>query len=363
MLNKKGTVDYEALADAMGAAGGDSAFSSASNPGVVFGTNAQWSQTNPQGAVAGILAMRNGQGSGGISMNAYLRRDGSLPMLGNLNMGAQSITNSTNITATGTVAAGTVNASNGSIANLTSTTTATTNATVYGTATVSWENAGTVNTTNLNASNIGTSTLNVSGSEYANYLTAANIMMGVGQTLNFGNTNTGVYGDGNNMALRAPGATFIQTPWGSDGVLNTGDINASRNINANSINSNTTAANYILSNGRIVAGEYMQVNGYAGAGGGCAPNGLIGQNGAGSPLFCTNGVWASVGGNYGGQYVLREYLNSGQVLTDGTGCQTNPMTNACSCPPGYGDYEYSTGQSYAYKEWDSIYRTHFCFRP
>ena len=41
-------------------------------------------------------------------------------------------------------------------------------------------------------------------------------------------------------------------------------------------------------------------------------------------------------------------------------CEGNPLTSSCSCPSGFRDYAYATGQSYAYSEWDSIYITHFC---
>jgi len=413
MLNQKGAVDYIGLSDALGAAGGNAAVSSASSPGTVSGANAQWTMPNPQGAVSGILAMRNGQGVGGLS--GYLRRDGSNAMYGNLNMGGQDVVNATNITAAGAVNAATVNASTVNAPTVNATTLNATNATLTGTVsagtlTVNWENAGTINSTTLNSSTVnaptvnatnvnatnatlsgtvsatnasiantvsagtvnmtngsvggtlsanvisvnwtnagtvsagtvstpslsattinstninnsnwlGTSSLNVSGSAYA-----GSLILAQGQTLNFNGTNNGLYGDGSNLALRAAGTTFIQTPWGTDGNLQAGNIttsylqdngsaqiNGSAQVNGNftvggstttignaqlygSLNANgNLTGGYIGSNGRVVANEYFQVNGVAGVNGGCSPNGLQGRDGSGAPLFCVNGVWRSAG--------------------------------------------------------------------
>ena len=75
--------------------------------------------------------------------------------------------------------------------------------------------------------------------------------------------------------------------------------------------------------------------------------------------LCQSGVWKSPG-NYLGQYVVRFY-NGSNVVPDGTGCQANPFTGACSCPAGSRDYAYMTGQSYYTSPWDGSWWTHFCF--
>lgn len=85
-----GNVDGAALNAAMAKIGGDAGASEIATPALLTwgsgGTSA-----NPAGAVAGILAIRSGDGS--AQFNQFLRRDGSLPMTGNLNMGGTQLTN------------------------------------------------------------------------------------------------------------------------------------------------------------------------------------------------------------------------------------------------------------------------------
>lgn len=72
-----------------------------------FGYGGQWSETSANFnniTSAGQLAFRVGFNSALYSI--YLRRDGTLPMTGNLNMGGQSVYNAQNITANGTTTTG-----------------------------------------------------------------------------------------------------------------------------------------------------------------------------------------------------------------------------------------------------------------
>lgn len=85
-----GTVDGVALGAAIIKAGGDAAYSLPGSGSTLTGLGGSWTDTNPAGNVPGILAMRAGYGSSGMA--AFLRRDGSLPMTGTLNMGSQRIT-------------------------------------------------------------------------------------------------------------------------------------------------------------------------------------------------------------------------------------------------------------------------------
>ncbi|WP_208856087.1 hypothetical protein, partial [Chromobacterium subtsugae] len=59
----------------------------------------------------------------------------------------------------------------------------------------------------------------------------------------------------------------------------------------------------------------------------------------------------------GGQYQLRRFYNGGGIISV-TG---NPMNGwQTSCPAGYSDTAYWTGQSYQFSEWDAFYEMHFC---
>lgn len=84
---------------------------------VASGTAGQWTenQNNYSGInAAGSLAYRVGYDSSMYSV--YLRRDGTLPMTGDLNMGGQSINNAKDITASGDVNAVSFNGSYGRFA-------------------------------------------------------------------------------------------------------------------------------------------------------------------------------------------------------------------------------------------------------
>ncbi|MGN5477588.1 hypothetical protein ACTMU2_13865 [Cupriavidus basilensis] len=53
-------------------------------PGTIYGLGGQWTQPNPMGAQTGTLAMQIGYAT--LGWQQFLRRDGSLPMLGTLKM-------------------------------------------------------------------------------------------------------------------------------------------------------------------------------------------------------------------------------------------------------------------------------------
>ncbi|MFL9611180.1 hypothetical protein ACKF11_13950 [Methylobacillus sp. Pita2] len=84
-------VDATLLGQAINAIGADGG-GSTRTPAAINGKAGGWTSANPAGAVTGILAMRVGEGSA-LDLSAYLRRDGTRPMTGNLNMGNQSIEN------------------------------------------------------------------------------------------------------------------------------------------------------------------------------------------------------------------------------------------------------------------------------
>ncbi|PXW62236.1 hypothetical protein DFO55_10165 [Grimontella sp. AG753] len=100
-----GKVRYDLLGKAMQAAGIDSGMTKTDTAASGYG--GQWSELSTDYSnitAAGLLAYRVGYDSAMYSV--YLRRDGTLPMTGDLNMGGQSIYNAQNITAAGTTTTG-----------------------------------------------------------------------------------------------------------------------------------------------------------------------------------------------------------------------------------------------------------------
>lgn len=91
----------------MGADGGQS---TTDNPSAITGLGASWTYPNQLGSVAGGLAMRVGYGT--TMFAAMLPRDGSRPMTGGLNMGTNSISGASNVTATGTLQGNSVQGNN-----------------------------------------------------------------------------------------------------------------------------------------------------------------------------------------------------------------------------------------------------------
>lgn len=112
---------------------------------------------------------------------------------------------------------------------------------------------------------------------------------------------------------------------------------------------------------RLSTDEFLSVGGQGVAGQWCGDNKLISKTNRGGILECIDGVWQNPSG--GGQYVLRMYRNADNstgAMVPEWGCQPNFKTGDCSCPAGYADISYMTGQSYYKKEWDSYWFTHFC---
>ncbi|CNJ13047.1 Large exoprotein involved in heme utilization or adhesion [Yersinia frederiksenii] len=102
--NEGGKVRYDLLGKAMQSAGIDSGMTR--SPTVASGYGGQWNEKSSDYSnitTEGLLAYRVGYDSSMYSV--YLRRDGTLPMTGDLNMGGKSINNAKDITAAGTVIA------------------------------------------------------------------------------------------------------------------------------------------------------------------------------------------------------------------------------------------------------------------
>ncbi|HEJ7993042.1 TPA: shufflon system plasmid conjugative transfer pilus tip adhesin PilV [Serratia liquefaciens] len=273
--NEGGKIRYDLLGKAMQTAGIDSGMTRTASS--VVGFQGQWSEKAVDYnniTIEGQLAYRVGYDSALYSV--YLRRDGTLPMTGNLNMGEKSINNAHNITASGTIHSGILYS---------------TGSTAVG-ADLNVGGNGQING-NLNSNNtVSGATITSRGDTYTqNWF----------RILGDGGIYFQKYGGGWHMTdtatITAYGGKNIATPAGIYG----GYIHSSGNIDSVAdMNSNRVFSNYIQSNGRVVVGEYVRINGQAQTGEGCSPNGLQGRTPEGAILSCVNGVWtgATVNGHY-----------------------------------------------------------------
>ncbi|WP_247308902.1 shufflon system plasmid conjugative transfer pilus tip adhesin PilV [Ralstonia pseudosolanacearum] len=242
------------LEDGAAAIGGDGGFSDTITPSAITGLNAQWTQPNPLGNTAGILAMRVGYGSSGWA--AYVRRDGSLPMEGDLNF----------------------RGTNGTQHNI--------------------DNAATVNAQKAvlpagNSLQIG------SAAYYGDGLNAAvRSQPGGGVYAQDVNGNPAPLNSG---GITTSGNTYYSNSWAQSTSAGRFHINAGENLYLQPWASGQTivggggGSGQLVVTGRLYGNEYIQPNGWAAEGGGCSPNGLIANSGNG-PLFCQSGVWTAAGG-------------------------------------------------------------------
>ena len=100
-IGDKNNIRFDLLGKAMQEAGVDSGMNR-ENPNILNGYKGLWNHTNSDYyniTKLGQLGFQVGYGS--YSYSIYLRRDGTLPMTGNLNMGSQSINNDQNINGAG----------------------------------------------------------------------------------------------------------------------------------------------------------------------------------------------------------------------------------------------------------------------
>lgn len=109
-----GGVDGVVIGEALIAGQGLVGTNDPTAPGTIRGFRNAWNMPNPiAGNPEGILMA---QVSYGATLDAYLRRDGSTPMLGQLNMNGNPVTGATNIDATGAVTADSISVQSATIA-------------------------------------------------------------------------------------------------------------------------------------------------------------------------------------------------------------------------------------------------------
>lgn len=377
-LTLSGKIRYDLLGKAMQSAGIDSGMTrTASNKvdgykGTWSATQTDYSNINKQGLLAYIA------GYGSNSYSAFLRRDGTLPMTGDLNMGTKNIYNAANITATGkgtfggeVVAGSWIKAKNG-----------------YGdTIGIGGDGGGDdyeINLSNPNRritvySAAGPTKLTVTGVLTADQSLVSNDQLTVKNHGQFGGriTTNGLnstdYPAGWGGGVRtndvyAGGTIAAGTNKQANAYLNSaGDVRANRNISAGGtitasgninssadMNSNRVYSNYIKSNGnidaagniastgtitsnkRLTTGEFLQLNAVASAGAGCSPNGLQGRDSSGAILSCVNGRWASA--------AIGEVIRTNGVNRCGG---DGRLPSIAVCPAGYK----LTGGGYSLTQW------------
>ncbi|VUS27905.1 hypothetical protein SB6412_00401 [Klebsiella pasteurii] len=299
---------YDLLGKAMQEADIDSGMTQSAT--VASGLQGAWKETSTDYSnitSAGLMAYRVGYDSAMYSV--YLRRDGTLPMTGDLNMGGNNINNAKNITASGAgkfgdniTAGGTVTAAKEVIAH-----------NGYGdTITLGGDAYGNDYEIRLGANK----PLTVYSPNAGNYTTILQIDRNakVSQRLSTNGLDPNDIPSGWSGGLRTldvyAGGTVGAGAGGavnaymnsSGNIYASNDINAGHQVNAQYVwASGNVNSNYIHSNGNVDAagrlnvGEYAYVNGQAGIGGGCSPNGLIGRTSSGSLLSCVNGIWKAAG--------------------------------------------------------------------
>jgi len=280
---------YDLLGYAMQKAGVDSGMTKSGTK--ADGYNGSWSELSSTfGNITkpGQLAFRAGYNASLYS--AYLRRDGTLPMTGNLNMGANDINNAKNITASGTgsfggniTSGGTVTAAGQVIAH-----------NGYGDA-IAFGGDGAGGDYEIRLSN-GTRPLSIYSPNAADYTTVLNVYK-----------NTKIQ-----QRLATNGMDPNDLPSGWAGGIRTYDIfaNGSVGIKRNGGSSNNDWAFMANSNGDVnasgnitasekITGKFLKASSIVVKGDVCTDIGAISKDAQGLILSCVNGKWAQgVSGNY-----------------------------------------------------------------
>ena len=345
------TIRYDLLGKAMQVAGIDSGVTrTVSN---TFGYGGQWTESSTNFnniTTPGQLTYRVGYNSALYSI--YLRRDGTLPMTGSLNMGGQNIYNAKDITASGKgefagniTSGGTVTAAGEVIAH-----------NGYGdTISLGGDAAGTDYEIRLGSAkplSIFSPFLPVDERSTTTVFQTNGQMLVIGdhRVNNVLGTNgfdprdlpPGWSGGVRTLDILASGTIAIAKDGRTgrsmtNGVIDaaasmdrTGNIYASNDILAsgNIDGNNIKAKGSIESIGRVNVGEYLYLDKKANAGTICYPNGLQGRTSEGQILSCVNGLWKASSGtlenmvwsvNSGSNYgnVCQNYLNNNGLSSQG----------------------------------------------
>lgn len=345
-----GKMRYDLLGKAMQTAGIDSGMTQSAT--LASGLQGAWKETSTVYSnitSAGLMAYRVGYDSAMYSV--YLRRDGTLPMTGNLNMGANDIDNAKNITASGT---GNFGSNINSGGNVTAAAQVIAHNGYGDTITLGGDAAG-----NDYEIRLGTAKpLTLYSPSAGNYTTVLQVnrntkidqrlgLMGYDpnelpsgwggglRTLDVYAAGTVGAGSGGavNAYLNSSGNIYASNDINVGHQVNTQYVWASGNLNSNYIHSNGN----IDADGRLNVGEYAYINGQAGIGGGCSPNGLIARTSSGSLVSCVNGVWKAAG--QGSIYYNSATATAYRFPTASVYCNGNDIAlgggGQCSSKSGY----------------------------
>lgn len=271
-------VRYDLLGRAMQAAGIDSGMTKTAS--VAFGFGGQWTENqNSYSGInaAGLLAYRVGYNSSMYSV--YLRRDGTLPMTGDLNMGGQSINNAKDITASGDVNAVSFNGSYGRFAKNVS---VSEDLTVTGFSTFG---------KNVSMNSYLTVKNGVDSDSYVAAKTnSSRLQIGGGGSSNQNAVLVNVSGGAGDgyLSLNGDNNSSVKLDvWGSQKIR--GDLALSASNDGKTTGAITASGN--INSSGIVSGQYLQPASTVLLGGACSSNGLMSKNSEGLILSCQNGIW------------------------------------------------------------------------
>jgi len=308
-----GKVSALGLGQIISAIGGDGGFSDDMSPNTISGSGGQWSKANPMGNLLGVVSMQLGYGT--LGYQQFLRRDGTLPMLGTLNMQDGGGTRH-DIASVNKIDAQKAALPSGNSLQIG-------NGYFYGdtlnVAARSQPGGGFyVQDVNGNVADIkAVNNISASGTVSGNVIRGdESYTNGWFRVNGGGGLYFQAYGGGWYMAdptwVRAYNGTSIWTP---NVVQADGQVRSAS----------------VYSWGRSIADEYVQVNGWASEGAGCTPDGLIARGGSGM-LSCTGGIWKGMGtvpsGTTCGMSQDGRYDWTGPQLCQGY----NPWSG---CPAGY----------------------------
>lgn len=297
-----GKTRYDLLGNAMQTAGIDSGMTKTTS--IASGYSGQWTETSANFnniTSTGQLAFRVGFNSALYSV--YLRRDGTLPMTGDLNLDGHNINNvdalnatgnitttgdlqARNIKATGKIDAdGNISAGNWVWAK-----------NGYGDAIGFGGDAG-GGDYEIRLDN-GTRYLSIYSPNAADYTTVLKVDRNakIDQRLGLMGYDPNELPSGWGGGLRTLDVYAAGTVGtGSGGTVNaymnsSGNIYASGNIEA----AKNVKGATLESTGRATVGEFVQVNGTVSEGDSCSTNGLMGRTGNGTPMYCIDGYWTNI---------------------------------------------------------------------
>lgn len=271
-------VRYDLLGRAMQAAGIDSGMTKSAT--VASGMGGQWTENQSSYTeinAVGLLAYRVGYDSSMYSV--YLRRDGTLPMTGDLNMGGQSINNAKDINASGDVNAVSFNGSYGRFAKSVS---VSEDLTVTGFSTFG---------KNVSMNSYLTVKNGVDSDSYVAAKTnSSRLQIGGGGSSNQNAVLikvSGGAGDGY-LSLNGDNNSSVKLDvWGSEKIR--GDLTLSASNDGKTTGAITASGN--INSSGITSGLYLQPTSTAVAGTSCSSDGLMSKNSVGLILSCQSGIW------------------------------------------------------------------------